>query len=142
MKVALLILSFATTGFAAEKTKFGGPITLKESVSLETAIEQINAGKPQLIEAKVDKVCQKKGCFMELKSTKGDDVRVTFKDYGFFVPFHLAGKTVLVEGLMSKTTLTLEKTKHYVQDTGGDPSTVKEPKTEYQIVASAVAIKN
>ncbi|MBK8328994.1 MAG: DUF4920 domain-containing protein [Bacteroidetes bacterium] len=28
-------------------------------------------------------MCQKKGCWMELKNNDGTTLRVTFKDYGF-----------------------------------------------------------
>jgi hypothetical protein len=71
----------------------------------------------------------------------GEDVRVTFKDYGFFVPSSIIGKTVLVEGTLEKVVMSLEDTKHYVKDAGGDPSTVTQPRTEYRIVATGVQAK-
>ena len=35
---------------------------------------------------------------MVLELTNGQQARVTFKDYGFFVPGYLVGKEVLVSG--------------------------------------------
>lgn len=139
--LTVFMLFSVSTVLAKTADQFGAPLTLKTAIPLEKAIEQISAGKPLLVEAQVDKVCQKKGCFMELKSAKGD-VRVTFKDYGFFVPFSLAGKNVWVEGKMSEKKLSLEQTKHYVQDVGGDPNSVTEGRSEFQIVATGVLVKN
>jgi hypothetical protein len=47
----------------------------------------------------------------------------------------------LVEGTLEKVVMTLEDTKHYVKDAGGDPSQVTSPRTEYRIVASGVEVK-
>lgn len=123
--------------------QFGAPVKGTKPVSVDRAIEQFKKAKKPvlLVEAKVDKVCLKKGCWLALKS-KTTDVRVTFKDYGFFVPVSLVGKTVWVEGQMSEKKLTLAQTKHYVEDEGGDPTKVTEARTDYQFVASGVLVKN
>lgn len=122
--------------------QFGAPVKGTKPVSVDAAIAQFKkTKKPMLMEAKVDKVCLKKGCWMALKS-KTTDVRVTFKDYGFFVPVSLVGKTVWVEGQMAEKKLTLAQTKHYVEDEGGDPSKVTEARTDYQFVATGVLVKN
>lgn len=122
--------------------QFGAPVKGTNPVSVDAAIAQMKKdNKPVLMEAKVDKVCLKKGCWMALKS-KTTDVRVTFKDYGFFVPVSLVGKTVWVEGQMSEKKLTLAQTKHYVEDEGGDPSKVTEARTDYQFLATGVLVKN
>lgn len=66
---------------------------------------------------------------------------MTFKDYAFFVPSTLIGKTVLAQGELKKVTMTLEETKHYVKDAGGDPATVTQPRVHYELVASGVQVK-
>ena len=45
-------------------------------------------------EAKVRRACEKKGCWMELAGAEGigPGMRVTFKDYGFFVPKDSRGR--------------------------------------------------
>lgn len=112
-------------------------------MTLSTAIQNSSKNNPgqQLIlfSARVEKVCKKKGCWMILKD--GDlSARVTFKDYGFFVPTALIGQKVLVEGVLNKKEMTLKETKHFVEDGGGDPNKVKSPKTEFRVVASSVKI--
>lgn len=125
------------------KTAFGAEVnTTQKAVTVDEAITLFkdNKKQPVLLEAKIDKVCQKKGCWMTVKSSTRD-MRVIFKDYGFFVPVSLAGKTVLTEGVVTEKKLTLEETKHFVKDEGGDPAKVTEPITDYQFVASGVQIK-
>ena len=123
---------------------YGAEIKAKTPLTLQAAIKQLDT-KPSadvLIESKVDKVCVAKGCWMALTNKdRKDEVRVTFKDYGFFVPSSIIGKTVLVEGKLEKVVMSLEDTKHYVKDAGGDPSTVTQPRTEYRIVATGVQAK-
>ena len=54
-----------------------------------------------LVESTVAKVCEQRGCWIALKSTSSQ-LHVTFKDEAFFVPSTLIGKTVLVEGKLTK----------------------------------------
>jgi hypothetical protein len=138
MRLAIgLVLALASSVALAEH--YGAPIDAsKQAVSLENAIAQV--GKAQtanvVVESKVDKVCTAKGCWLGLVS-KNNDLHVTF-DEKFFVPQALIGKTVRVAGTIEKVTMTLEETKHYVKDAGGDPSKVTAPKTTYQMTATGV----
>lgn len=51
------------------------------------------------LEGKVTRVCTHKGCWLALQSEGSEQpVVVRFKDYGFFVPQDIVGKTVVVEG--------------------------------------------
>jgi homoserine trans-succinylase len=144
MRIVFATLLCCWAAIAAAE-HYGAEIQSKTPLSLPAAIKQLDT-KPSaevLIESKVDKVCVVKGCWMALtnKDVK-DEVRVTFKDYGFFVPSSIIGKTVLVEGTLEKVVMSLEDTKHYVKDAGGDPSTVTTPRTEYRIVANGVQVKS
>ncbi|GAB1261367.1 DUF4920 domain-containing protein [Aurantivibrio plasticivorans] len=118
---------------------YGGKITKDTPIDLAKAIALADSGSQQtiLVEATVGSVCQKKGCWLSLEDTHSP-VRVTFKDYGFFVPPTIKGRNVLVEGTIHKKTLSLAESKHYTQDAGGDPSLVTEPLVEYQMIAIAV----
>jgi hypothetical protein len=125
------------------KTHFGAELTLKQKpIGVDEAISQFKTKKsagPFLLEAQIDQVCKKKGCWMTIKS-KSRDMRVIFKDYSFFVPVSITGKNVLVEGSVTEKQLTLAETKHFVEDAGGDPSKVTEPMMDYQFVASGVKV--
>ncbi|TDG37171.1 DUF4920 domain-containing protein [Pedobacter changchengzhani] len=68
------------------------------------------------VEGKVVEVCKKKGCFMVLETANGQGMRVTFKDYAFFMPKDIVGKTVVLDGIAKKQTISVEKLKHYAED--------------------------
>ena len=96
-------------------------------------------GQTVVVEAEVVAVCQKKGCWMTfLRDT--DSVRVTFKDYGFFVPMDLAGTTVRVEGVFAIREVPVDEARHYLEDEGRteEAMAITEPKRSYEIVAAGV----
>ncbi|MNY81520.1 hypothetical protein D3C86_2231200 [compost metagenome] len=71
-------------------------------------------------------------------------MRVVFKDYAFFVPKDIAGKTVVFEGEAKKTTSSVEHLRHYAQDAGQSKeeiAKITEPKDELTFVAEGVIVK-
>ena len=96
-------------------------------------------GQEVRVEAKVAKVCQKKGCFFIAQD--GESVaRITFVDYSFFVPTDSGGKTVTIVGKFDRKTLSEAQAKHYAEDEGADPSKVVGARQEYAIVATSVIV--
>jgi hypothetical protein len=141
MRIALGLL-LAVTATLACAEQYGAPITMNSPVTLEAAIDQLQdkSSATVLVEGQVGAICKAKGCWIGLKSMSGE-VHVTFKDYAFFVPPTLLGKTVLAQGEIKKVTMTLEQTRHYVKDAGSDPATVTEPRAHYELTASGVQVK-
>ena len=91
-----------------------------------------------LVETRIAKVCQKKGCFFV--ATDGPETaRVSFKDYSFFIPTDSGGKNVVLLGTFSRKTVTQEQAEHYAEDLG-DSANAKPEQFEYSIVASAIRI--
>lgn len=87
----------------------------------------------------IKQVCQKKGCFFMLPA--GDkDIRVTFKDYKFFIPTDAAGSKVQLTGVFKVKELSVEQAMHYAEDAGADPADMKMSGKEYNIVATSVKI--
>lgn len=128
----------------AASKKFGSEISLKESISLKSAVASFDSIKDKdiLVQGSVAKVCQKKGCWMIIK-TDAENVRVTFKDYKFFVPLDSAGDAVLMQGRLERKETSVKDQKHYLKDegaSGAEIAAVKEPKLEYSFVASGVEL--
>lgn len=100
-------------------------------------------GKPVFVEAKVRKACERKGCWMELAPAagKGPGVRVTFKDYGFFVPLDSAGRTAKVEGVVKVADLSEETAKHYESEGAVVPRGKDGKPREVQLVATGVELR-
>lgn len=114
--------------------------TLAEVVTRPEAF----AGKTVTLEATVRKACTNKGCWLELAD--GADpaapaVRVTFKNYGFFVPLDSAGSTALVEGQVKVAELTEAKAKHWEGEGATVPRGADGKPREVQLVASAVELR-
>lgn len=143
MKQLLIFLILSLGSAAALAEQYGAEVSAGEPISISEAIASLDAGRSEtlLVEGEVTSVCQVKGCWLGFSSEAGD-VRVTFKDYGFFVPMSIRGKTARVEGTLEKVELSLAESRHLIEDAGGDPSIVTEPIVEYQFVASGVEVRS
>jgi hypothetical protein len=99
-------------------------------------------GKPVLISGTISDVCQNKGCWLVV--TDGDQkMRVTFKDYAFFVPKDAGGRKVLLEGIVKQKTISEGTARHYASE-GKEEKKVGEihgPQNEVTMEASAVTIE-
>ena len=104
----------------AEVIKRGNKIGSKSpAVDLDEIVKDPKRfeNKKIILNGTVKAVCQKKGCWMELVTSEdGPGVRVTFKDYAFFVPKDAAGLKVRAEGKIKLTTLSKEEADHYEGD--------------------------
>lgn len=97
------------------------------------------------VTGKVSAVCQKKGCWMTLVSDQPGqpEMRVTFKDYAFFMPKNLAGKHVVVDGFAYIDVTSVADLRHYAADAGkskAEIEAIKEPKRELSFEAAGVLI--
>ena len=113
---------------------------LDESVPL-VALADVgagNVGETVRIEARVSQVCKNKGCFF-IAVDGNTMVRVSFKDYGFFVPTDVSGKTLMFVGEVTEKEMTKEEAEHLAKDMGEASAAVAPGKT-YEIVASAVRV--
>jgi hypothetical protein len=91
----------------------------------------------------VKEVCQVKGCWMTFTATGMPDMRVTFKDYAFFMPLDLAGKRVVVDGYAYVNLTPVDELRHYAEDAGKTPeevAAITEPLLEIAYEAKGVVI--
>ena len=95
-------------------------------------------GERVLVRTRVAKVCQKKGCFF-VASEGATSVRVTFRDYAFFVPTDSAGKAVTLSGELVVREISQTEAEHFREDLGDDDAGLRPGKT-YELVADAVRI--
>lgn len=97
-------------------------------------------GELRAIEGRVQKVCEKKGCWMTLED-KGQSVRVVFKGYSFFVPLKWEGQRVIAEGVLKSSEQSVAAQKHLLEDAGASPqeiAAVKQAKRVFEFEANAV----
>ena len=92
---------------------------------------------------KVVSVCQEKGCWMKVETTRGETMMVKFKDYGFFMPKDIVGKEVVLEGDATVKETSVKQLKHYAGDAGKskeDISKITTPKKELIFTAKGVLV--
>jgi hypothetical protein len=130
-----------------EKSFYGETFVISESISVDQMKAKLDESQPiedLIVSGVIKDVCQVKGCWLTLASTDGDAVRVTFKDYGFFVPKDVSGKEVVVKGIGKIETTSVEDQRHYAEDEGQSEEEIAkiiEPLAEYTFVAEGVKIK-
>jgi hypothetical protein len=125
----------------ANSETFGAPLDSSiAKVSLKALITKPEAhvGKPIQLETKITKVCQKKGCFF-IAQYEEKVLRVSFKDYGFFIPTDAGGKTVLLAGELIKKEMSPEQAEHFKQDLQTESDSIKAG-VVYEIVATSVKV--
>jgi uncharacterized protein DUF4920 len=128
-----------------EVKTYGQPLAAGETLPVSTLVAKPDgyAGKPVTVEGTVRSACTNRGCWLELAEAGKADAagcRVTFKDYGFFVPVDSAGKTARVEGVVNVTELDEDTAKHY-EGEGATVARGKDGKArEVQLVASGVEL--
>jgi len=125
--------NYAVFGAALPDKKPG--LSLVELIENESKL----AGQEVRVSTRIAKVCQKKGCFFI--ATEGDAfARITFADYGFFIPTDSVGKQVTLVGKFSRQPLSPEQAAHYLEDLGEQARATEYAPFEYSIVATSVLI--
>lgn len=125
---------------------FGDTITTDGAIEANQLLSQLS-GKDSLsikLTGKIEDVCQKKGCWMNIKLSDNQEMRVKFKDYAFFVPKDAAGKTVFIEGYAYNDTIPVEQLKHYAEDAGESKqeiAKITQPEISISFEAHGVIIK-
>lgn len=93
--------------------------------------------------SKINSICQKKGCWMNVALENENSTFVKFKDYAFFVPMNAENKDVVVEGKAYVSVESIDDLKHYAKDAGKSQEAIDSivaPKTTYSFMANGVLI--
>lgn len=111
-----------------------------------TNISQIEEG--EVLEGnfagKVEEVCAKKGCWVQLVLADGTPASVKMKDYDFFVPTALVGKEVIIQGKAELKMTPVSELQHLAEDAGKSQEeidAITEPKEVISIMADGIKVK-
>lgn len=128
---------------------FGEQISDEGAISYSELITKM--GESEEVEAvvigKVGSVCQAKGCWMNIVDSDGgtsEEMFVKFKDYGFFMPFDIAGKEVIMRGKAYKEETSVDELRHYAEDEGKsakEVAAITEPIVELKFMADGVILR-
>ncbi len=161
--MAIVLLACASVVLAAGVRKYGKDLTLKETTKISAiyaAPESFN-GKRVKVQGPIVKVCEMKGCWIELGSDKEfQTMRFKVDDGVIVFPMTAKGLTATVEGVVTVETLSVEEQiarakemeKEMGQEMGKemgkdmkkpfDPKSVKGPKTVVMIKGEAAEIQD
>jgi hypothetical protein len=140
------LLIFICSTVALSQQYFGKKIKPKaKSITVTELKEQIASSKElsTRVSGTISGVCKMKGCWLTLQNGNETPIRVTFKDYGFFVPKDSMGKKVLLQGIAYKTETTVAELKHYAHDAGKteeEIAKITQPLVELTFEADGVVI--
>ncbi len=127
--------------------QYGAPLGNSPRAKLASVLANpsAHAGKKVRLDGEVRRACAQKGCWMELSDGSGEKApgcRVTFKDYGFFVPKDSAGAKARMEAVVEVETVKKSHVEH--MEAEGATFEKKNPDgtaEEVRLVASGVLLK-
>lgn len=96
------------------------------------------------VSGKIKEVCTNKGCWFAMELPNGTSMRVTFKDYGFFIPTNSQGFPITIEGVATLSETDVETLRHYAKDQGKskeEVAAISAPKKEITFEAIGALIK-
>ncbi len=97
------------------------------------------------ISGEIKEVCVRKGCWLTIDLPSGESMRVTFKDYDFFVPTTSDGFPIVLEEVATLTETDGETLRHFAEDQGKskeEVAAITESKREITFEAVGVVIKD
>ncbi|GAB3414497.1 DUF4920 domain-containing protein [Niabella aquatica] len=132
-------------GLAAPGNIYGEALTADNVTPLASLTRQLS--KKDTVVAKVSgKVlasCPKKGCWMDVELADKSKMFVKFKDYAFFVPTDIAGKTIVLEGIAFNEITSVEELQHYAEDakkSKKEIAAIKKPQKQIRFLADGVLV--
>jgi len=119
-QLALALALFATAATAGEILTRGAAISRSaKAVPLAKVLESPDAYTKDavVVEGVITTACERKGCWMQLAAAEGEQaVRVTFKDYAFFVPLDSKGMNARAEGVTTVRKLSKRDADHLEEE--------------------------
>ncbi|MEM7551202.1 MAG: DUF4920 domain-containing protein [Bacteroidota bacterium] len=145
MKYLIICIAFISLQSRAQDASYGANIDKEGALSIDEALPKENINEVKL-KGEIITTCAKKGCWMTMKIDDDNEIRVTFKDYGFFVPTEgVSGKTAIIQGELKKDVTDVETLRHYAEDAGRskeDTAAITEPQEEFSFIATGVIIED
>jgi len=153
-KTILVIITIAAAAFAQAQppagpapvgAHYGARVNAKGAVDIAQLPAQLQKENTlqTKVTAKVIDVCPKKGCWLKLQVNDSTTAFVKMKDYGFFLPLDIKGKTVVLDAEATLKTTPVEELKHYAKDakkSKEEIALITQPKEEISLTAKGILV--
>lgn len=152
IKCLLLIFSVGlviqSCGSEREAFKHYGPekVEMVNAVSLDDMVKKFNQNPQQntfTFSAPIVNVCQSAGCWVNVKKTDGDLLRIRFKNHFGIPPKTESGNVAYFHGVAYYDTISVQLQKHFLEDGNAPQSEIDKivsPKIELNFEADGVLI--
>ncbi len=148
--ICLLIVSCGTTDNRYSDLEvvgnYGAEISSDGAISTNDMLAKLGDLDSLVVkvESEIIATCTMKGCWMNMVLENGEEMRVTFKDYAFFVPKEgMEGNMAVIEGVVKRTFTDVETLQHYAKDAGKsetEVASITNSKQEVTFEATGVVI--
>ncbi|NEM97824.1 DUF4920 domain-containing protein [Pontibacter burrus] len=132
---------------ATEANVYGASFDAENVISVTQLQDAVAAtdSVSATVTAEIVESCQSKGCWMDVRLADNSTMKVTFRDYGFFLPVEdLKGKTVVFTGTAKREVISVDDQRHYAEDAGKSAeeiAAITEPREELRFVADGVKLQ-
>ncbi len=131
---ALLISALVLSGVAQAAQRFGEELSLEDLTPIEEVLSRAAEleGQRVRVAGEVSGVCQRKGCWMDVRSDSGASLRIKVKDGVIVFPAESLGHGAVVEGVVELLDMEREAyvawQQHFAEDAGEsfDPTSIGE----------------
>lgn len=151
----LLLFLFITAltssiSYGQEVNSYGKKLTLKEKTPITELLKNPKkyVGKTVQVEGLIVKVCEKRGCWIDIAGTKDfEKIRLKVDDGVIVFPLEVKGKKIIAEGVFEALNFTkeelIEQGEHMAKENGTkfDSKTIIEGKTEYRLKGLGAVVK-
>ncbi len=143
--ITAVVMAQPPAGKATPGTIYGAKTTAANAVEAAKVPDLLS--KKDTISVKVQAVvldaCASKGCWMTLKINDSTKAMVKMKDYAFFVPQDIIGKTVVLEGISFIKTIPISELVHYAEDANKSKQEIEaitKPEKQIRFLANGIVV--
>ena len=139
-------------GNEEDKVELGknyGPVEvdIEKAVSVEDMLAKFEGQSDEMeftLEADINEVCSKAGCWINIDKGDGETFMVRFKDH-FTIPTETeVGTGAFMHGTAFWDTVSVEWQRHFIEDAGGteeEMAAITEPKATMGFIADGIVLK-
>lgn len=148
--LAVAAVVFASTSLSAQSVADsaivlrGAPVPAgpAKSITEIAAAPTAWTARPVIVEGVIAEECTEKGCWMQVvPAPDAAGMRVTFKDYGFFIPQSMVGRRARMQGVTKVVTHSKADADHLIGEGAKLQRNADGTATEVQFIASGVELR-
>jgi hypothetical protein len=149
LPLAALLVALVSTPLSGQTAadssmvRRGAPVPAGAAIAVTQLVASARSytERAVIVEGMITRECTEKGCWMQVApDATADGMRVTFKDYGFFIPQAMVGRRARMEGVTKVTTHSRSAAEHLIGEGAKLKRNADGTATEVQFIANGVEL--